>query len=449
MILLQEPSRILIQAAIDSLRMQAADHPGREKKEVTKLDLISVARDTLESWNYGVWPAVQLGVGFRLPHELRYQEKYYGNCGEQAAFLYAFAKELKLGNPQFILYKQFRHSQSHHACVVFEYDGKKYIADPGSPVTSDFELRPRRIVIGGDLFEHHGLRCLSERELHEFIEKMRGEKPMLRLFGSGQKLIEEETTNGAYEIFITVHQRRSPYTLPTYRRGPTLEVILTRDEPYKENTGVAMIYDLTQRTASPLLIQFYDRVDLNWGEIDGTNMGSITGYGTDAEIRMNPDADAELTNEEFVAVVAYLDYRKAVEAKAARQRKSPEKVYLRSRPERDVVARLQREIAKLKVEGKGEEADKRQLTIGEWDDTVRRRGEGLYQRHCDFMQSTLWPYEKRNEREVTGPYLKDHLRQYRAIGEYVRQKHLAWMEQMLAEHGDKINLVREKVIAEL
>lgn len=325
MILLEGKSRTTVEKLVDDvhtqLRLIQADgviHPqprlGRadedRKDRVTKLDIISGVRTAVANWRYGVWSAVERGVGFRLPHELDHE----GNCGEKAATIYAAAHYLRLGNPRFLLY-QMNTDGMFHACVLFTHQGVQYIADPNfSDVTNRFKLDAKHITVVGKHEKHYGLHVLSTKELDRYIHRLRGRNAMRHLFRPGQILVQDKTEHGGSEVFVRLREG-DHHALPRYK-GPTLDVLLMHDEPYHANTAAELIYPLFSDSDQPAAVRFHDIDDPFWGKLDGWCVGSAWQLGTPMETRFYRGLDG-LTDEESMRIIAFLDYRRAIEKKGA------------------------------------------------------------------------------------------------------------------------------------
>ncbi len=445
MVFPEEKSREWIQKLIENVRTQE-ENSSIKRKKPGKLDIIRGVQTAIRHWNGGVWTAVENNVAFRLPHELEDKEGIYANCGEGTFVLYAAAKELRLRNPRFILYKANSHLKTNHGCVLFDLNGRTYIADPFHGFTCNFELRPRRIRIDGSSLEHSGIKYLSNSELERFISGLRGGNTTEKLFKSGQLLVTQKTSNGSYEIFIVFNKKRRSIYLPN-STGPTLDVLLSHDEPYNENTGVALVYPLTED--KPFNIHFFDSWNSGWGDLSGVKIGYISAFGTSNECYVQSQSEKIIMREELLEIIAYLDYRKEVERTARERGKDPDKVYLLPNDKRDIIARLHMEMDILSLQ-KSRQKRKIERLFGEiqsWTEDVFNIGHDYYQRYCDFHESTLWSYEKKRNK-VIREYKRRHSSFSSLMAEYVEEKHMGRMRQLLDEHGDKINTVREKLLAE-
>lgn len=433
MILQEGETRKFIQDLIDSKRSEFAG------RCVSKLEIIKRVEVGINDWSYDVLGAVQRDVAFRLPHELEGS----ANCGERAALLYGVARELKLENPRFISYKTDNEKRVYHACVLFGYGGRTYIAGTSDWITSNFELRPRGIRVGKKLVKHHGLIYLDDASLDSLIQGLRkSEGSVLKLFCPGQFLVTKKTDSGAREIFVTFNDRRGVVCLPEYKnREPNLEVTLLQSEPYNENTGVVLVYPALDPNSKPRFVAFFDLEEFCWGDIKGTYLGSVDkNHGGRLFVR-----DSNIGDESLLGILAFLKYRSAIDGKIRRSGRGFSYTYLESKDERDIITRLKKEVRALKRKGNFDEAKAKEESIRRLVENVASNGDEYYERYCDFRVSTLWPMEARKDEILS--YRRR--RRFRDVRRYLDIKHIDRMEFIQFIHGDEIKIVREKVASAL
>ena len=407
-----------------------------------ELALMQEARREVSRWKYGVESAIERNVGFRLPNELN----GYGNCGEKSAVLYACAHKLDL-NPQFYVKRDRRNAEVIHPFVLFDFDGTTYIADPEHDVTADFEIGKHKINIGGNKDTHYGIQFLEEGEVDEFIRKLRSDRPMTRLFAGGQIVKWGSREDSPWELFARAHPN-GIFSLPRITKAPLLEVIITHDEPYNENTAIQLFYNTAQNTGNPVLIRYYDLTHHRWGRLEGTLLATVSHPGTKFETCTYRHVDDGISEEDLKGMVAYLDYRRKLQKKEdGLKRRAVAGVYLSSHKERDILGKMEE-----KMKGVEQYSEEWNELLAQHQAWMRKleSGRTAYGRYVDFRVTTLWPY--RNERtlaQVLRPHKQKSDWETRLTKEYVEQKHQERMHQIL--NGASRNLlgtVRRRLYAE-
>lgn len=393
-----------------------------------------------------MWGAVELDVGYRLPHETKQGDGYQANCGEKAGILYGLAKRLDVDNLQFYLRRTSPdRPEITHAFITFEAEGTTWIADPVEDVTDDFEIKKDAIIMDGERYAHYGLTRLSEEKLNRFIRRLRKPGSIIELFEGKQLLVDakDENEEDIYAVLYTEgHQQLKGY------HGPVLDVTIVYDEPFHTNSVIQLLYPVFSSHEQPAVINLFDSNKSDWFNFNGIHVGAIVHPESHDEIRVFRSIEDSFDDKAVQGILAYNEYMRLFQQKQARlkREKDPEEIYVARSGRREIVVRLQKRREELSRRG---DSRKRVPKLAEeeqkWLSYMQKHTRQYVDRYLDFCVASYWRYQRKPRDALLQPLKTTPWWDTRIMEEYAEQKHLRRLAQTIERHGDKIRMVLDKI----